>query len=65
MTGRTDKDGRLVVRYLSFQEVSESVNHRHLDQKMRVVGVDAKVNNWILQILNGRSFKASRGLYVG
>ncbi len=61
ITGMTDQGEPVDVVYLDFSKAFDSVCHRLLIKKMEAMGTHPKINRWVEESLNNRTFRVKLG----
>ena len=56
VTQRLDEGREVIICYLDFKKAFDSVNHRYLIEKLKGLGINEKVVNWVKEFLANRSF---------
>ncbi len=57
ITGMTDQGEPVDVVYLDFSKAFDSVCHRLLVKKMEAMWIHPKINRWVEEFLNNRTFR--------
>ncbi len=61
ITGMTDQEEHVDVVYLDFSKAFDSVCHRLLIKKMEAMGIHPKIDRWVEEFLNNRTFRVKLG----
>ncbi len=63
ITGMIDQGEPVDVVYLDFFKELDSVCHRLLIKKMEAMGIHPKINRWVEEFLNNRTFRVKLGYH--